>query len=56
LGAASPFWRFSAGTSKSSDLVRVMNGKGPFINTGVQAFYDFTVRYDETAGSITLSR
>ena len=56
LGAASPFWRFTAGTTKSSDLVRVMNGKGPFLNTGVQAFYDFTLSYDDTAGSITLSR
>ena len=55
-GAASPFWSFTAGTTKSSDLVRVMNGKGPFINTGVQAFYDFTVSYDDGTGSITLSR
>ena len=56
LGAASPFWTFTAGTTKSSDLVRIMDGNGPFINTGVQAFYDFTISYAETAGSITLSR
>lgn len=55
-GAASPFWSFTAGTTKSSDLVRVMNGQGPFFNSGVQAFYDFTITYAEAAGSITLGR
>lgn len=53
-GAAAPFWSFTAGTAKSEDLVRVMDGQGPFFNSGVQAFYDFTVSYDETAGTITL--
>jgi hypothetical protein len=53
-GAASPFWSFTAGTTKSSDLVRVMDGQGPFFNSGVQAFYDFTISYDETTGSVSL--
>jgi hypothetical protein len=54
-GAVSPFWSFTAGTTKSSDLVRVINGQGPFFNSGVQAFYDFTISYADAAGSITLS-
>lgn len=53
-GAASPFWSFTAGTTKSSDLVRVMDGHGPFFNSGVQAFYDFTISYDDTTGSVSL--
>jgi hypothetical protein len=54
LGASSPFWSFTAGTTKSSDLVRVMDGQGPFFNSGVEAFYDFTITYDDATGSITL--
>ena len=42
-GANTPFWTFMAGTTKSADLVTVKTGQGPFVNTGVQAFYDFTI-------------
>lgn len=54
-GASAPFWTFTAGTAKSSDLVTVKAGRGPFVNTGVQAFYDFTVSYDDATGQIRLS-
>jgi len=55
-GARSPFWTFTAGATKSADLVTVKMGRGPFVNTGVQAFYDFTVTYDDARGTIQLSR
>jgi hypothetical protein len=54
-GAAAPFWTFSAGTIKSEDLVTVKTSQGPFLNTGVQAFYDFTITYDDVTGQIRLS-
>ena len=55
-GASAPFWTFTAGTTKSADLVTVRTGQGPFVNTGVQAFYDYTITYDDTSGQILLSR
>jgi hypothetical protein len=55
-GAKSPFWTFTAGATKSADLVTVKTGQGPFVNTGVQAFYDFTITYDDTTGQIRLSQ
>ena len=55
-GASAPFWTFTAGTTKSADLVTVKTGRGPFVNTGVQAFYDYTITYDDTSGQILLSR
>jgi len=55
-GATKPFWTFTAGTTKSADLVTVRTGQGRFVNTGVQAFYDFTVTYDDTTGQIRLSQ
>ena len=42
-GAGTPFWTFTTGTSKSEDLVRIESSQGPFVNTGVQAFFDFTM-------------
>jgi hypothetical protein len=54
-GASAPFWAFTAGTTKSADLVTVKSGQGPFVNTGVQAFYDFTISYDDVTGQIRLS-
>ena len=54
-GARSPFWTFTAGTTKSADLVTVKTDRGPFVNTGVQAFYDFTITYDDVTGRIVLS-
>ena len=47
---------FTAGTTKSADLVTVRTDDGHFVNTGVQAFYDFTITYDDTTGQIRLSR
>jgi hypothetical protein len=55
-GASTPFWTFTAGTTKSADLVTVRTGQGPFVNTGVQAFYDYTITYNDTSGQIRLSR
>jgi hypothetical protein len=54
-GASAPFWAFTAGTTKSADLVTVKTGQGPFVNTGVQAFYDFTISYNDVTGQIRLS-
>ena len=51
-----PFWSFTAGNAKSADLVRVISGQGPFFNTGVQAFYDFTLTYNAQKGHVTLTR
>jgi Protein of unknown function (DUF3443) len=55
-GAATPFWTFNTGISKSQDLVRVESDLGPFVNTGVQAYYDFTVHYDDVQGTVSLCR
>jgi hypothetical protein len=55
-GASTPFWTFTAGTTKSADLVTVKTGQGPFVNTGVQVFYDYTITYNDTSGRIRLSR
>jgi Protein of unknown function (DUF3443) len=54
-GSANPFWSFTAGATKSKDLVTVRAGRGGFVNSGVQVFYDFTVTYDDTSGQIRLS-
>ena len=54
-GAASPFWTFASGPIKSENLVTVRSDHGPFLNAGVQAFYDFTVTYDDVRGQILLS-
>ena len=53
-GGAS-FWSFTAGSAKSADLVRVISGQGPFFNSGVQAFYDFTITYNSQKGHVTLT-
>jgi Protein of unknown function (DUF3443) len=53
-GAQAPFWTFTTGTSKSLNLVTVRTDKGPYLNTGVQAFYAFTITYDDTTGTISL--
>ena len=54
-GAASPFWTFASGSIKSENLVTVRSDHGPFLNAGVQVFYDFTVTYDDVRGQIRLS-
>jgi hypothetical protein len=50
-----PFWSFTAGSAKSADLVRIIRGQGPFFNSGVQAFYDFTISYNAQKGHVTLT-
>lgn len=55
-GAASPFWTFTAGSTKSENLLTVETDRGPFVNTGVQAFYDFTIAYDDATGQVFLSQ
>ncbi len=54
-GAKTPFWTFVAGSTKSANLVTVKTGRGPFVNTGVQAFFDFTITYNEANGQLLLS-
>ena len=55
-GAASPFWTFTTGTAKSLDLVRRGPERRSFVNTGVGVFYDFSVLYDDVAGTVSLYR
>jgi hypothetical protein len=54
-GAGMPFWTFTTGLTKSKDTVTVHPGR-PFVNTGVQAFYTFTITYDDRNGTLVLSR
>ncbi len=49
------FWSFTAGSEESADLVRVITDRGAFFNSGVQAFYDFTITYNAKKGRVTLS-
>lgn len=55
-GAARPFWVFTSGTTRSKNLVVTRARKASYVNTGVQAFLDFTVTYTDGDGTITLSR
>jgi Protein of unknown function (DUF3443) len=56
-GSSTPFWAFNAGVTKSKDTVTVKPGSGtPFVNYGVQAFYAFTIAFDETKGTVTLGK
>jgi Protein of unknown function (DUF3443) len=55
-GALTPFWKFTTGTDKSQNLVRIKAALRPYVNTGVQAFYAFTIHYDDQQGTIALSR
>jgi hypothetical protein len=54
-GAATPFWTFVAGSSKSADTVLLRTDGGPFVNFGVQGYFTFTITYDRVQGTITLS-
>ena len=50
------FWSFTAGSEKSADLVLVKSDRPyRFLNTGVQAFYAFTVTYNAEKGHVTLT-
>jgi hypothetical protein len=53
-GAPHPFWQFSTGTVKSEDLVTLRGVTRSFINTGVQAFFDFTVTHNDLQGTVLL--
>jgi hypothetical protein len=50
-----PFWSFTAGSDDSADLVRVVSDEGKFFNSGVAAFYDFTITYNAKKGHVTLT-
>jgi Protein of unknown function (DUF3443) len=55
-GATRPFWSYRAGVTKSKDVLTVERGRSaPFVNYGVQAFYDFTITYDEAHGKLILA-
>ncbi len=53
-GSSAPFWRFTAGTTKSADTVSIRPDVPRLVNTGVQAFYAFTITYDNVHGTIGL--
>ena len=50
-----PFWSFTTGSAESDDLLRVISDQGPFFNSGVAAFYDFTITYNAKKGHVTLT-
>jgi hypothetical protein len=52
-GASRPFWAFQTGTTTSDDTVRVRPGARSFVNCAVQAFYAFTIVYDDVARTMT---
>ncbi len=54
-GATAPIWRYRAGVTKSKDTLTVEPSRHtPFVNYGVQAFYAFTISYDEVHGKLTV--
>ena len=53
-GAPRPFWTFRVGKTKSEDTVYLRAGERDFVNCAVQAFYSFTIDYDDAAGTMTL--
>lgn len=53
-GARHPFWTFRVGTTKSEDTVLLRAGEKEFVNCAVQAFYAFTIDYDDAVGTMTL--
>jgi hypothetical protein len=52
-GNPTPFWEFTSGTTRSADTVTLRTNA--IVNTGVQAFYAFTITYDEVHGAISLT-
>jgi hypothetical protein len=52
LPAPNPVWTFTTGTTKSSDTVTL--APNLIVNTGVQAYYTFTITYDDVHGVIGL--
>jgi hypothetical protein len=55
LSGEPPFWSFTAGSEKSADFVRVISDQNPFFNSGVQAFYNFTITYNAKKGRVALA-
>lgn len=56
VGTAFDFWRVTTGTIPSFNYT-VANPKGPrLVNTGNRIYYDFTVTYDVTVGTISLAK
>jgi hypothetical protein len=53
LGVAAPFWEFTTGITRSADMVTLRTNA--IVNTGVQAFYAFTITYDVVHGDIGLT-
>jgi hypothetical protein len=53
-GAQSSFWQFSTGAVKSENLVTIRGVTRSFVNTGVQAFFAFTVTYNDVQGTVLL--
>jgi hypothetical protein len=51
-GRAAPFWHFTAGATKSADTVSIRPEVPRLVNTGIQAFYAFTITYDNVHGTI----
>lgn len=55
-GSAFDFWTVTTGTIPSFNLTKA-NPKGPrLVNTGNRIYYDFTVTYDVTNGTISLAK
>ena len=52
-GNPTPFWEFTSGTTRSADTVTIRTNA--IVNTGVQAYYAFTITYDEVHGAISLT-
>jgi hypothetical protein len=52
-GSATAFWEFMTGTERSADTVTLRTNA--IVNTGVQAYYAFTITYDEVHGAISLT-
>jgi hypothetical protein len=52
---ARSFWSFVTGTTRSKDLVVVRGGTRPFVNAGIQGYFEFTITYNDVTGEIVLT-
>jgi hypothetical protein len=57
-GVAHPFWGFTAGLNASRNALFAVRGRGrgQLVIAAVQAFFKFTITYDDSTGQILLSR
>jgi len=55
-GSAFSVWTVVTGTTPSWNLTVATPKTAPLVNTGNRIYYDFTVTYDTTIGTISLSR